>query len=1512
MLSDLHYRDDAGLWRDVNLSIKPNEQRINGGYDLINTTNSFQTYFSSDPSKGFRIESFEQSIATGLNARLGIYSAAGQQVTELKSNQVQGVVRDRRKVFYENIYPGIDLEKVLLKKGVESGYIINSPAFFSGIDGQVLRFSHEVELPQGWYVMAADGKQKTTDFSSPSFSVMMPDGSDGIKYNQVVVFDGTFSMDEIMEKIEFGEFGAEEGSSISNQPDKNKFFSSYSVRFQSGKIIVSYDLPLSWLQQPGRVFPVYVDPTVQLISAYNLYSFNANGSPYNTARNKARYQSLFLASDLTAEGIMPGATITAIDFAVSQRPGRDVTPFRIRLQNTTATTSNNWFTSGWTLVYGPTNIGRPAAGYWYTYNLDSEFIWDGDNLAVDISRDNTARSSGGGMYVRGIITNRAIHWSNNSGTWPFDDTSPTAYSYLPAIRLTYEYTITCSDPHSLAVYYITHDQAYVTWQDGELGTPAGYNVFYRKTGEPSWTELYTTNNYITLTGLDGNADYEVMVQTVCGISEGSSNWISGVFRTDLPPCNITSIDFSSSTPVPTFNSSEGIYYFDVCQGSTINLQADVDCIDCPPGTTYTWIINAYDGNGPASFATNPLSYFVEYNSGYDAAFIVNGGSCYSFIPARIRSSSGPAIHSISENLSGCIGAPIPVSIGTSGSQIEVEPYHGTTSATLGVGETTFIPDGPECPIQCYESSVTFTDFPLGSKIMGPSDVLFLRINMEHSFIGDLQISLVGPDNCGSVIILQDYYTIAQGGYDDDTYTWPHMSGSSFQRIGFGEPNTSDLGNIGGQDYCDESAWYNAPGTGWDYVWSNNENYSYAAGNAFVYEAVNMSSHSTLPYHRVNPSNPTNQTNFYKPYQGFENLIGCPLNGTWTVKVCDSWRADNGWIFEWEIALDADLLPSPWIYMPEIDNVDWNLGANASVEFISGGDPLIYEITPSLNLATNNYTGSLVVYDSYGCGTNTTVNYSVSGVPNIPEIATNDYIWSGYSSEIWDNSMPNNWLVKTTDGYKFADLSPAFNSNVFIIDYCRVNLMPRVTQAVEIRDLTIIDGGLTLLNNETLRVRGNFDNRAAFNAGNGTVIFNGSGLQNVSAGGDNFFNVTMNNSGSGVRLLGDDMRIAGTLNLTQGIINTNSHRVNILNPIATALSTGNANAYVFGQLRRAIQTNASTYSLPVGTATEYRLAQVLNNHLEGISYIDAEFITSFNNSGSLDPEKAHDFGTLYSSIAPEGIWRITPNEQPNLGSYSVRLWFNGGGHNAFANIIDNQFGVLRRPDGSSSAFDWTGEPGGGMLSPEFTPGRTLASGYAARNEVSSFSEFSIGKSDMPLPIELLTFTAQHKFGQVFLKWSTGSEINNDFFTLERSKDAIFSEIIGFVNGAGNSAQTLHYQFIDTMPLSGLSYYRLKQTDFDGSFEYSSWIPVDIEQTTEKLRVIAINQADGLMLRIFAPSLRPLEILLVDLYGRVIHREQYQPMSIGESRVLINMLPSATNTLQYRVTDGLDIANGKVIR
>lgn len=116
------------------------------------------------------------------------------------------------------------------------------------------------------------------------------------------------------------------------------------------------------------------------------------------------------------------------------------------------------------------------------------------------------------------------------------------------------------------------------------------------------------------------------------------------------------------------------------------------------------------------------------------------------------------------------------------------------------------------------------------------------------------------------------------------------------------------------------------------------------------------------------------------------------------------------------------------------------------------------------------------------------------------------------------------------------------------------------------------------------------------------------------------------------------------------------------------------------------------------------------------------------------------------------------------------------------------------------------------------------------------------STVTLPIELTRFSLHEiEENQVQLEWTTASETNNNYFSLEKSKDGITWVSFDKVDGQGNSNLLVDYQYIDSQPFWGLAYYRLKQVDFDGAYSFSSIKTIDISSSPKQKVIIFPNPA-----------------------------------------------------------------------
>ncbi len=163
--------------------------------------------------------------------------------------------------------------------------------------------------------------------------------------------------------------------------------------------------------------------------------------------------------------------------------------------------------------------------------------------------------------------------------------------------------------------------------------------------------------------------------------------------------------------------------------------------------------------------------------------------------------------------------------------------------------------------------------------------------------------------------------------------------------------------------------------------------------------------------------------------------------------------------------------------------------------------------------------------------------------------------------------------------------------------------------------------------------------------------------------------------------------------------------------------------------------------------------------------------------------------------------------------------------------------------------------------------------------------------LPLPIELLLFDAQ-SLGKktVHLSWQTATELNNDYFTIERSLDAVSFESVAVINGAGNSTASSSYLTKDSTPFIGTSYYRLKQTDYNGNFSYSALKEVTVVDEDVDLNFsILPNPSNKTESSTINFSGNPFEEVIVSMYdvaGRIVLKEQVVLSSNGTYSMLLN--------------------------
>ena len=169
----------------------------------------------------------------------------------------------------------------------------------------------------------------------------------------------------------------------------------------------------------------------------------------------------------------------------------------------------------------------------------------------------------------------------------------------------------------------------------------------------------------------------------------------------------------------------------------------------------------------------------------------------------------------------------------------------------------------------------------------------------------------------------------------------------------------------------------------------------------------------------------------------------------------------------------------------------------------------------------------------------------------------------------------------------------------------------------------------------------------------------------------------------------------------------------------------------------------------------------------------------------------------------------------------------------------------------------------------TPDLNLGGGLPYGAKFTSFSPFGVGQASGFLPVELISFKATQTNKSNLLTWQTASEKNNNRFEVERSATGQEDWVkVGTVKGNGNSQIIQNYSFSDETPLS-LGYYRLKQVDNDGSFEYSNVVSVTRKGGKLEINAVSPNPTkDNLSIQFESSKSETVVISFTDVMGRVV--------------------------------------------
>lgn len=401
------------------------------------------------------------------------------------------------------------------------------------------------------------------------------------------------------------------------------------------------------------------------------------------------------------------------------------------------------------------------------------------------------------------------------------------------------------------------------------------------------------------------------------------------------------------------------------------------------------------------------------------------------------------------------------------------------------------------------------------------------------------------------------------------------------------------------------------------------------------------------------------------------------------------------------------------------------------------------------------------------------------------------------------------------------------------------------------------------------------NGGTFTPGTNTVTFNGSALQQNINGAQSttFGRLTFNNTfaTSPQVVVGTPVFVNTAMTMTAGIVQTSA--TNLIQLASGATSTiGSSASFISGPLQFNMASNGVTTSLnfPIGKNNLYGGATLSIRHSAATSYTyTAEVIHSSAIALNYTPASST---THVSGLRYWDIKRGTTAAPLTTDNTNITTGANGPRITLYYETADQvndptNLTIVKNIGGGTAWFDIGGTASGAA------PGNIAMS--ASSTNFTSFSFFSLanktGGANI-LPITLLDFTARQSGSEVFLNWTTETEIDNDRFEIERLADGEKFSVIGTVKGAGNSVRSIGYSFTDRKPLTGKNYYRLNQIDFDGTSTRTKVVSVDFVYSVEGLTVRVFPNPvspEGLNLMVTGASAsNALTLRIFDMSGRVV--------------------------------------------
>jgi len=306
------------------------------------------------------------------------------------------------------------------------------------------------------------------------------------------------------------------------------------------------------------------------------------------------------------------------------------------------------------------------------------------------------------------------------------------------------------------------------------------------------------------------------------------------------------------------------------------------------------------------------------------------------------------------------------------------------------------------------------------------------------------------------------------------------------------------------------------------------------------------------------------------------------------------------------------------------------------------------------------------------------------------------------------------------------------------------------------------------------------------------------------------------------------------------------------------------------------SSTTTRNFPIGKGSAYRPAvlSVTHSNNTSVTYTGEMFNSSATALGYIKPSSIN-------KVSYTRYWNFTRENVANFSNAAMTLYYD------LDDSVSNKNNLaIVHDDGSSN---WRNYSGTGTFD---------ITGSITSNTITSFkNKFALGFPPAPLPVELVSFLAKKSGSNVLCEWITASETNCDYFTIERSRNGIDYDSLYTVNGNGNTTQYSFYHFEDEKPLRGHGYYRLRQTDYDGTTTYAEPRHVYFDDAGENYKFFPNPSPGQVHVTNQGKTMEGTNVVVQDVNGKMVQSEFH--LSTDMNELTINIDPDATNTSDFFV-------------